>query len=119
MMSKLEKSLESSESLEEELRELYVILQPTRLKILQSLLGSPPRYIEQIARQVKENRKNIAFHLTTLEAHCLVECTLGIVDESHKLLGRYYRITEKALEILEGRIDLRSLLYKSDFSRTG
>lgn len=87
--------------------ELYIALQPTRRKILEELkTGS--RYIEQLAKNISEDRKNVSFHLLTLKEHGFVTGELGIIElptHSSTIVegraGKFYSLTEKGEKAVE------------------
>lgn len=90
--------------------ELYIALQPIRRKILRQL-RSGSMYIEQLAKNTGEERKNVGFHLMTLREHGFVSGEVGVIQppehHSEEVEGRtakFYSLTEKgnkAVEILE------------------
>ena len=87
--------------------ELHIILQPTRRKVIENLKLKGSMYIEKIAKSIKEDRKNVVFHLMTLKENGFVDYDLGIIDipnPSKGRAGKFYKLTEKgfkAAEIIE------------------
>jgi predicted transcriptional regulator len=82
-------------------RELYVLMQPTRWKIIQALKNAKaPLYIEELAKQVGEDRKNIAFHLLTLAEYGFVDSEYRVIEvpkenPGHGKAGKYFWLTKK------------------------
>jgi len=87
---------------------LYIALQPTRKKILVALWKSPaPMYIEQIAKKIGEDRKNVAFHLLTLQEHGFVEGEYGVIEPPAERsaaigkAGKFFRLTDEGRKVCE------------------
>ncbi len=80
---------------------LYVLVQPTRQKIIKLLRSSKdPLYIEQIADKIGEDRRSVSFHLATLAENGFVEGEYRIIQQATENPGRgrgakYYRLTKK------------------------
>lgn len=73
-MSRLINKNDRKEAKEANLKLLYVLLQPTRQKIIKILKNSKePLNIKQIAEKVSESEINTSFHISTLAEHGLVE----------------------------------------------
>jgi predicted transcriptional regulator len=93
-------------------RELYVLMQPTRWKIIQALKAAKtPLYIEELAKQVGEDRKNIAFHLLTLAEYGFVDSEYRVIEvpkenPGHGKAGKYFWLTKKVDEIISKVPDL-------------
>ena len=106
----LEENEVSSEKSEEELtNQLYVIMQPTRLKIVKLLREGKPLYIEQIAEKIGEDRRSVSFHLATLAEYGFVEGDYEIIQEADKNPGvgraaKFYKLTTKIDDVLK-RLD--------------
>lgn len=73
---------------------------PIRYKILFSLYYGPAKevalYITEIANRIKEDRRQVSFHLTNLEKRGLVESTFKIIEEPYEgkgKAGRFYNLT--------------------------
>lgn len=87
--------------------DIFVALQPTRRKIVETLSKSTKSmYIEQIAESTKEDRKNIAFHLMTLQNHGLVGGKLGVIESPNHgsdviagRAGKFYSLTKKGKNV--------------------
>jgi len=87
---------------------LYIALQPTRRKILVALLKSPsPMYIEQIADNIGEDRKNVAFHMLTLQEYGFVEGEYGVIEPPVKKsaaigkAGKFFKLTDEGRKVCE------------------
>jgi predicted ArsR family transcriptional regulator len=94
---------------EELANQLYVIMQPTRLKIVKLLRESKPLYIEQIAEKISEDRRSVSFHLATLAESGFVEGDYEIIQDAKKNPGvgraaKFYRLTIKIDDVLK-RLD--------------
>jgi len=62
------------ESVNRDLELLYVLVQPTRQKIIKFLKNAnEPVHIKEIAGQIGESPRNTSFHLATLAEHGFVE----------------------------------------------
>jgi len=81
--------------------ELYIALQPTRRKIIKKLKAEKPMYIEQIADSIGEDRKNVAFHLMTLQDLGLVIGEFGLIEAVQERsaakgkAGKFFKLTGK------------------------
>jgi predicted ArsR family transcriptional regulator len=87
---------------------LYVLLQPTRQKIVQVLRESKePMYIKQIADKIGESERNVSFHLLSLAEKGLVDGQYREIEQAHHseiVKGRaakFYHLTPKVDEILK------------------
>jgi predicted ArsR family transcriptional regulator len=96
--------------------ELYIALQPIRRKILEQL-RSGSMYIEQLAKNMDEDRKNVGFHLMTLSDHGFISGEVGVIKlpehHSKEIRGRtakFYSLTEKGNKA----IDILGKLLKED-----
>jgi DNA-binding transcriptional ArsR family regulator len=93
------------------------IMQPLRLRIIRVLMeAGEPCYIDQIARELKEDPQLISFHLDKMEDNGLVKSTLNIVQKSDskrgwagrffepmpKLRDTFAQIAQVANEYVEG-----------------
>jgi predicted ArsR family transcriptional regulator len=87
-------------------RDIYVLMQPTRLKIVQALKSAEaPLYIEELAKQIGGDRKNIAFHLLTLAEHGFVDSEYRVIEvpkenPGHGKAGKYFWLTKKVDEVV-------------------
>jgi DNA-binding transcriptional ArsR family regulator len=87
-------------------KELYILLQPTRWKIVQALKkGEGPLYIEELAKRVGEERKNVAFHLLALAEYGFVDSEYRVIEvpkgnPGHGKAGRYFWLTPKVDEVI-------------------
>ena len=101
--------MEKEESL---VNQVYVLMQPIRLKIVKLLKQSKePLYIEQIAEKVDEDRRSVSFHLATLAENGFVEGDFGTIRSPTKnpgvgKAGKFYKLTPKVDEVLQkvGRV---------------
>lgn len=90
---------------EEELANLlYILMQPTRQKIVRLLQTSEPMYIEQIADKINEDRRVVSFHLATLAENGFVEGEYRLIEAATKNPGRgrggkFYKLTPKVAEV--------------------
>lgn len=92
-----------------DLANLYVLMQPTRQRIIQLLKKNPdnPMYIREIANAIKESERNTSFHLSTLAEHGFVTGEYReIADPTHHspVTGRaakFYSITPTVDEIIK------------------
>lgn len=80
--------------------EVYILTQPTRLKIINVLKeAGEPLYIEQIAKRIKGvDRRSVSFHLTTLAQHGFVKGEYREIKAPNSPTGKaakYYQLTEK------------------------
>ena len=87
---------------------LYVLLQPTRQKIVHLLKESKePMYIKQIADEIGESERNVSFHLLTLAENGLVDGQYREIEPAHHseiVKGRaakFYHLTPKVDEVLK------------------
>jgi predicted ArsR family transcriptional regulator len=84
----------------------YVMMQPTRQKILRVLKASPePLYIKQIADKISEDPRTVSFHLATLAENGFVEGEYREIERPaphSSVRGRaakFYRVTKKVNEV--------------------
>lgn len=85
------------------LKEGGILLLPIRFKIIETLRTSPrPMYIEEIADKIGEDRRLVAFHLSTLEEKGFAQSEFRKIDYQHSTgrAGRYYELTPKVQEVL-------------------
>jgi predicted ArsR family transcriptional regulator len=85
---------------------LYILMQPTRQKIVKLLRSSEPLYIEQIAEKINEDRRSVSFHLATLAENGIVEGEYRLIENATKNPGRgrggkFYKLTPRAVEVIE------------------
>jgi len=80
---------------------------PIRYKILFSLYYGPakeiPLYITEIAKRIKEDRRQVSFHLTTLEDNGLVESKFDIIQKPYNgkgKAGRFYKLTKTGANVI-------------------
>jgi predicted ArsR family transcriptional regulator len=85
---------------------VYVLLQPTRQKIVKLLKSSKePLYIEQIADSIGEDRRSVSFHLATLAEYGFVEGDYELIKSASKNPGsgrgaKFYHTTAKVDQVL-------------------
>jgi len=91
---------------ESDLQLLYVLMQPTRQKIIKVLSGSKePLYITEIASKIGENPRNVSFHLATLAEYGFVDGEYREIEKPahHSAMtgraGKFYRLTSKVGEV--------------------
>ena len=96
------------ETIENKTELLYVLMQPTRQKIIKVLKGTEePLYIKEIAEKIVESERNTSFHLATLAENGFVEGQYReIVKPTHHsaITGRaakFYKITPKVDEVIK------------------
>jgi len=100
-------SVKRNVSGEEELANLlYILMQPTRQKIVKLLQSGEPLYIEQIADKIKEDRRSVSFHLATLAENGFVEGEYKIIEGATNNPGRgrgakFYKLTPKVATVIE------------------
>ena len=98
---------------EELARDLFVLLQPTRWKIIGALKKSKePLYIREIADKVGEDWKVESFHLTALADAGFVKGEFRSIERpaGNPGLGRagkFYTVTKKVDEVLSRLDELR------------
>ena len=86
---------------EGDLQLLYVLMQPTRQKIIRALKASKePMYIQQIADKIGETARNVSFHLATLAEYGFVdgeyrEITAPTPNPGLGKAAKFYRLTSK------------------------
>ena len=92
---------------EDDLQLLYVLMQPTRQKIVRELKASKdPLYIQQIASRIGETPRNVSFHLATLADHGFVdgeyrEITAPTPNPGLGRAAKFYRLTPKVDETMK------------------
>lgn len=81
------------------IKDLHVVTQPTRLKIINVLReAGEPLYIEQIAQRIKGvDRRSVSFHLATLAQYGFVKGEYREIEASHSKgkAAKFYELTEK------------------------
>lgn len=85
------------------LKESAILLLPIRFKIIETLrTSSRPMYIEEIADEIGEDRRLVAFHLSTLEEKGFTQSEFRKMDYQHSAgrACRYYALTPKVKEVL-------------------
>lgn len=87
-------------------RMLYVLMQPTRRKIVNLLQSEKPMYIEQIAEKIGEDRRSVSFHLATLAENGFVEGDYELINPATENPGsgrgaKFYHLTPKVAEVLK------------------
>lgn len=84
------------------IKEGLIVLHPVRWKIIQALKERTPMYIDEIAEAIKEDRRLVSFHLSTLERNSYVESDFKIIErpKSKGKAGRFYKLTPKIDEVL-------------------
>ena len=88
---------------------LYVLMQPTRQKIIKILRSSKePLYIKEIAKKVAGEQRNVSFHLATLAEHGLVDGEYREIEPPpthHSAVtgraGKFYKLTPKVDEVIK------------------
>lgn len=92
---------------ESDLQLLYVLMQPTRQKIIRLLRNSgEPLYITQIADQIHETPRNVSFHLATLAEYGFVDGEYREIEAPKPNPGlgkaaKFYHITPKFEETIK------------------
>ena len=101
---------------EELLRMAYILMHPTRFKIIQALKeAGRPLYIREIADKIGENHRIVSFHLTILAEHGFVEGEYRVIEEPKERskargkAGKFYRLTPKVDEILKKIVEIARL----------
>ncbi|MBC8274657.1 MAG: winged helix-turn-helix transcriptional regulator [Chloroflexi bacterium] len=76
----------------------HVIIEPTRLKILQTLIGGS-KYIGKIAEAIGEDRSTVSYHLGVLEKNDFVSSEYHIIREpkSSGVAARVYQVNTQKL----------------------
>lgn len=88
---------------EELARNLFVLLQPTRWKIINILKESKePLYIKEIADKVGEDWKVVSFHLAALDDVGFVEGEFRSIERpkdnpGYSRAGKFYKATKKSM----------------------
>jgi len=80
------------------LKESMVLLHPIRYKIIETLReAGRAMYIDEIAKEVGEDRRLTSFHLTTLEEKGYAKSELQVVKKPSSMgkAGRFYQLTPK------------------------
>ena len=88
---------------DELVRDLYILLQPIRWKIIRVLKKARrPMYIKEIAKEVGEDWKIVAFHLAKLADAGFVEGEFRVIElaKSKGRAGKFYRLTDKVDKVL-------------------
>jgi len=89
---------------EELARDLFVLLQPTRWKIINVLKEArEPLYIKEIAEKLGEDWKVVSFHLASLADAGFVEGEFRSIERPKTSLGRagkFYKATKKVDDVL-------------------
>lgn len=85
---------------------LYVLMQPTRRKIVNLLQSGESLYIEQIADKIGEDRRSVSFHLATLAENGFVEGDYKLINPATENPGsgrgaKFYHLTPKVTEVLK------------------
>jgi len=90
----------------ERLSQLYILLQPTRQKIIRTLReAKQPMYIKEIAEKIGESHRDTSFHLATLASNGFVEGQFREIEpptHHSAVTGRaakFYRLTKKVDEV--------------------
>jgi predicted ArsR family transcriptional regulator len=89
-----------------QLNQLYILLQPTRQKIIRTLkAANEPMYIKEIADAIQESHRDTSFHLATLAANGFVEGKFREIEKPthHSAItgraAKFYRLTTKVDEV--------------------
>lgn len=107
MLNKLVFYMSVEKNRENLTNQLYVIMQPIRLKIVRLLEESKdPLYIEQIAEKIEEDRRTVSFHLATLAENGFVEGDYQIIQKPSAnpgmgRAGKFYRLTPKVQDAIK------------------
>ena len=101
---------------EDTIRGAEVLLQPLRYRIVEALEEAPEGlYINELAKNLGEERQLVAFHLLTLASHGFVEGEYKIAEKpaSRGRAVKVYRLTDKVKQIfralekeLEAKLDI-------------
>lgn len=103
------------EASDSDLQNLYVLMQPTRQRIVRMLRQhGAPMYVKQIADQLHEDERITSFHLATLAEHGFVEGEYRTIERPiarsapmsraakfYTLTGKVREVTEKLAQSLE------------------
>lgn len=90
-------------------RDLFILLQPTRLAIIKALRDAGrPLYIREIAEKIGEDWRITAYHLAALADAGFVEGEFRSIEQppltgnprSVGKAGKFYKLTEKVDEVL-------------------
>lgn len=87
---------------ENDLSLLYVLMQPTRQKIVKTLKESKkPMYIKEISEKIGQQQRNVSFHLATLAEYGLVKGEYREIEKPthHSAVtgraAKFYHVTKK------------------------
>jgi len=91
----------------------HVLAQPTRQKIIKALREAGPGslYIDEIAQKIKEDRRNVSFHLATLAEYGLVDGDYKVIEQpvaKSKAKGKaakFYHLTDKFGEAVSSLVE--------------
>ena len=93
---------------ESELQNLYVLMQPTRQKIVRLLRQrGKPMYVKEIADEIGEDERITSFHLATLAEHNFVDGEYRTIEKPiarsapMSRAAKFYRLTRKVDEVTE------------------
>jgi predicted ArsR family transcriptional regulator len=99
-----ERAARSEES--ERLSQLYILLQPTRQRIIRTLRDAKrPMYIKEIAEKIGESHRDTSFHLATLASNGFVQGEFREIEpptHHSAVTGRaakFYHLTDKVDEV--------------------
>ena len=87
--------------IEDNLKEVHVLLHPTRYRIVE-LLAEKPMHINEISKVLGEERRLVSYHLLTLEEHGFLSSNYEISEQpnSKGKAIRKYSVTEKVEEVI-------------------
>lgn len=91
-----------------DLQLMYVIMQPTRQRILKALRDAKdPMYIAEIASKIGEEARTVSFHVATLAEYGLVEGEYREIGPhpTHSAVSlkaaKFYRLTPKLDDVMK------------------
>ncbi len=92
---------------ESDIQLLYVLMQPTRQKIIKTLREAKgrPMYIKEIADKIEETPRNVSFHLATLSEFGFVQGEYREIEPPthHSAVSgraaKFYQLTSKVDEV--------------------
>ena len=93
-------------SSDELLRDLFVLFQPMRWKIVKVLKeAGEPLYIKEIAKRLNEDWKKVSFHLSKLADSGFVVGEFRSIERpsnnpGYGRAGKFYKLTKKVDEVL-------------------
>jgi len=83
---------------------VHVLIQPTKYKIIKAIAEAKrPLYIGEIAKRIKEDRREVSFHLAALAEYGLVDGEYRVILErgpARGKAGKFYKLTKKTEYVL-------------------